>query len=406
MLADTKPVERGEFPSDVPQEVVDWLNALRSHDPADRPSDAKEALARFGGILGTDVAMYAPVQKAARLASGPPPGRRKELEAIRGCLRRDGLTSTFLIGEAGSGKTRILDSVTTEAIRNGWDVTTPGELPQDPVGSGSLTDAARRVLIVVDELEAASPDITTLVDRLTRRPPTDSIRVLAAGREEEIHDGRIRALLSEADFLPTVERIELEPLDENGVAEFLKRAIAAEPSQRQVRDYLKQSDGLPAVLEDLVVEGGHTGDGVERLQATIASKIRRLSPTAHKALLTIAVLGEPTEEEILDGILEDNEMLRSLDEIGVARLARKDHARWRPSSGLVQQLVLSLAGTRQIEAVAGTRSVPWSAPHGRTTPSSPDFGGRPEIARGPPTTRPGWGAGPWAPAIPKPRRNG
>ena len=119
------PIAANRLPASVPASVLPWLNSLRSHDPDERPSDAREALAQLRTVLGGSIAIETEATRAARVASGLPPGRSTELEAMQNALQDPETTAVLLTGEAGSGKTRLLDVVRANAVRNRWRVETP-----------------------------------------------------------------------------------------------------------------------------------------------------------------------------------------------------------------------------------------------------------------------------------------
>ena len=225
------PIKAAAIPPDLPAEAHDWLSSLCNYDPENRPSDAREALAELRGVFGTDVFFETPTARAALLASGDPPGRHLELQKIYDDLEGEDLTAFFLMGEAGSGKTRLLNAVRAQKVRDGWEVKSPHDvtIPSDDVRE---TASERRELILVDELENSSPEIAVLLDRLVRRPADGAIKILAAGRREEVRDPRIKSLLADSEFMPTASTLDLNPLDEHGVAAVLERASGGVAHER------------------------------------------------------------------------------------------------------------------------------------------------------------------------------
>ena len=61
----------------------EWLEAMLSPDPVDRPSNAAEALDRLNACCGTRHPLDTAEDRAARLLSGPPAGRDETIEALR-----------------------------------------------------------------------------------------------------------------------------------------------------------------------------------------------------------------------------------------------------------------------------------------------------------------------------------
>ncbi len=73
---------RPKPPAGVAPSFGSWVDGLLSPDPADRPAEAAEALARLNAMCGVSYTHATPASRAARLASGAPPGREKEIEEI------------------------------------------------------------------------------------------------------------------------------------------------------------------------------------------------------------------------------------------------------------------------------------------------------------------------------------
>ncbi|HET9299875.1 MAG TPA: serine/threonine-protein kinase, partial [Candidatus Polarisedimenticolaceae bacterium] len=110
------------LPEGWPPALALWLDALLATDPADRPADAGEALARLAASTGRALPFETPAGRAARLASGRPPGREEEVQALWTALEQAGPRLVWLTGEAGIGKTRIVRWMLADAIARGHDV--------------------------------------------------------------------------------------------------------------------------------------------------------------------------------------------------------------------------------------------------------------------------------------------
>ncbi len=325
----TTPVSKG---------LLDWLNDLRNHDPDARPADAREALAQLRTLAGGDIEVESAETRAARVASGSPPGRSEVLEAILEALQDPGITAVFLTGEAGAGKTRILDTVRARAVQWRWRIEATADWLVEPA---LAHQDDRTHFLPVDELENVTPEIANVLDRVVRNPFQDKqTKVLVCGRLEEISDPRIRALLADVEMMPTATHFELAPLDQTAVEDVLKRVSGGEPSPALVANVLAATNGLAASVEAFVVSGDKptAGEG-DRLRESVKTRLTSLSRIATRCVAALAVVGESSELKLLTSILGDTEanVLSGLNELGFANLSRELDGRWVLKSRVVTQ---------------------------------------------------------------------
>jgi len=254
-------------------------------------------------------------------------GRDSELseieDALLSALRGDGGV-VIVGGEAGMGKTRLVNTLAARARRLGCAVLTGGcseaqlSLPYLPFleATGSylaatdisplrerlgpageelahlfpqlgkaappdtdagqaklrlfesililLRDAAgkRALLLILEDLQWADPSTRELLDYATRRLKATNVLVVATYRTDEMH--RKHALL------PTIQGwrragqvavVELRPLSASGVADMVRAIFDEESISDEFRDFLRErSEGNPFVLEEMLRDALDRGD--------------------------------------------------------------------------------------------------------------------------------------------------
>src|SRR6185436_3336197 len=114
---------RPQLPAGYPAELSRFLEEMIAPDPANRPASATDALARLNEACGTSLPLDTIEDRAARLGSGAPVGRDAELETLRHHLQPSVKPRVvWLAGDAGSGKSRLLRFLATDAVGKGWTV--------------------------------------------------------------------------------------------------------------------------------------------------------------------------------------------------------------------------------------------------------------------------------------------
>ncbi|MFD5715019.1 AAA family ATPase [Streptomyces pharetrae] len=246
-------------------------------------------------------------------------GRVEELETLSDALTRaaTGEPQALLLGgEAGVGKTRLIEEFATVAARAGAVVALGGcveigadGLPFAPfstalralrralpealaaaaagqedelarllpelgeVGAGRPDDeegvarlfeltarllervaADRPVVLALEDLHWADASTRHLLSYLLRTLRTGRLVVLATYRSDDIHRRHpLRPLLAELDRLRTVRRLELARFTREEVGRQIAGILAAEPDPAQVDDIFERSDGNAFFVEELAV---------------------------------------------------------------------------------------------------------------------------------------------------------
>src|SRR5690606_40317705 len=89
-------------------------------------------------------------------------------------------------------------------------------------------------LIVIEDAHWADPATRAFVSYLARNVVADPLALILTVRTDELHRQHpLRPLLAELARLPTVARLDVEPLDESDLAELLA-GLAGSPLPRRV----------------------------------------------------------------------------------------------------------------------------------------------------------------------------
>ncbi|MET9891482.1 AAA family ATPase [Streptomyces sp. NPDC006465] len=251
-------------------------------------------------------------------------GRADELAVLSGALSRaaEGEPQALLLGgEAGVGKTRLLEEFATAAAREGAVVacggcveigadglpfapfstalralrrTLPDELATAAAGqeeelarllpelaettrgrqyeeegmarlfelTARLLEriaADRTVVVVLEDLHWADASTRHLLAYLFRTLRTGRLVVIATYRADDIHRRHpLRPLLAELDRLRTVRRIDLSRFSRAEVGRQIAGILAREPDPAQVDEIFARSDGNAFFVEELAV-AAHEG---------------------------------------------------------------------------------------------------------------------------------------------------
>ncbi|MFI9769125.1 AAA family ATPase [Streptomyces sp. NPDC052415] len=288
-------------------------------------------------------------------------GREHELARLLGVLERaraGEARAVLVAGDAGVGKTRVLDEIASRGAADGMTVLTGhcvdlgdvglpylpftevlGALAADPRFTGVLaghpvvgrmlgggTDTARDsrlqlfegmaalladlagtapLLLVLEDLhwaDQSSRDLLRfLLSRGVLQRPAGGVAVLASYRADDLHRRHpLRPLLAELVRLPAVERLELRPLDDTEVAR-LVRALEERPlPETTVRRIVERAEGNAFYAEELLAATDPGAGGVPSgLADVLLIRFEQLSETAQQVLRTAAVAGRRVEHDLL-----------------------------------------------------------------------------------------------------------
>ena len=352
---------RPALPEGYPAGLQEWIEEILSPDPAGRPARAAEALVRLNETCGTGFPQETTAGRSARLASGPPPGREKEIAALWSHLApSDEPRLVWLCGGPGSGKRRMTRWLAGEAVARGMEVLHPKSRPEsDEFGAEGSDDLLVRVrararerptLVVVEHAESAGSRCVEFLTRVAREGREAPLRVLASLRPGEILHPGLQRLLASTGTVPTLRRVDLGPLDLDGVTAAIERCSGARGvAEARSRWVHEVTGGDPVLVETLLVDGAWEKRGRRReplaLGRAVASRVEWLTPPATAWLRALAVLGiESSEEEVaLVAGLSGSEAGAAGEETVAAGLARRQENRWQVASRvLAEQLIAEM----------------------------------------------------------------
>lgn len=376
---------RPSVPEGLPSGFGSWLDNLLSPDASERPAEASEALARLNAGCGVSYSIATPAVRAARLGSGSPPGREKEIAAIWEQLEAptDKPRLVWLCGNPGSGKTRILRWLASDAVGRDHDVAQAesefgGEAPVAERLAALRERAAKHpLLLLVDEVERATGRIAQVLERVAREGKAPPLRIVAAVRHGELRHPGLRKLLADTGIVPTLARVDLEPFEASGIRAVAERATGSGViSEARVKWLLEASDGSPALAEALLVEGAWEKGGRTRkvlaMDRVSDGRLDLLSPAARRWLEALAVLGERARDDTIARLAgqDEKESSEAAAEASAAGLARRRDGTWTADPrSLAEQLVSgmdeaarrasSARAAEIVEEVEGEEADPW-----------------------------------------------
>ncbi len=328
---------------------------------------AEEGPAISAGPSSFPRAMLAPVE--TRSVSPVFVGRADELDTLNEALSRAaaGEPQALLIGgEAGVGKTRLVEEFATAACRRGAVVALGGcveigadglpfapfstalralrralpdelaacaagqeeelarllpELGQsrtgrhDEEGMARLFELTARLLervaaehtvvLVLEDLHWADASTRHLLSYLLRTLRAGRLVVLATYRADDIHRRHpLRPLLAELDRLRTVHRLELARLTRDEVCRQIAGILAHEPDPAQVDDIFERSDGNAFFVEELAVAAheGCCAGLTDSLRDLLLVRVEALPESAQHVARIVAEGGSTVEYRLLDAV--------------------------------------------------------------------------------------------------------
>ncbi|GGG00414.1 LuxR family transcriptional regulator [Rhodococcoides trifolii] len=181
------------------------------------------------------------------------------------------------------------------------------------------------VLLIVEDVHWADTSTRELLSFLFARLRTDRVSLVVSYRSDDLHRRHpLRPTLSEWTRMPTVRRVDVEPLSGELSHRLLESIQAGQRSDPRRREIVNRSGGNPFFLEELEAARSR-GDSVipPALADVLLVRVDGLSETAHRVADAMAVAGPRSAQDVLAGVVEvSDEILEpALRELVDAKIA-------------------------------------------------------------------------------------
>ncbi|SFO13966.1 regulatory protein, luxR family [Geodermatophilus obscurus] len=167
--------------------------------------------------------------------------------------------------------------------------------------AGLAADAP--VLVLLEDLHWADRSSRDLLRYLLARLADEPVAVVASYRADDLHRRHpLRPLLAELVRLPGVERLDLAPLPDAAVQE-LVRGLAAGVPDRTVDDVVARAEGNAFYAEELLA-AGLAGEALPLgLTDVLLARVEQLGPDAQQVLRVAAVAGRRVRHELVAAVV-------------------------------------------------------------------------------------------------------
>ena len=301
-------------------------------------------------------------------------GRESELSQLERAVAaaRDETQFVLIGGDAGVGKTRLIEELCSRSESGGGVVAVGGcvDLGDVGIGYGPLVEVLRRLratlgaevvdgvldraapelrpllsggrdrdevhpgavleqtmalfeavgelspglLVVFEDLHWADASTRDLVAFLARHLRTAKVAVLVSYRADDIHRRHpVRPLLSELTRSPEVEHIRITGMSRSELTMLMAGITGRVPADSIVDDVLARSEGNPFFAEELLAVRTGAGALPDSVREAILTRVARLPDPIQAVLREAALVGGTVDDRLLSEVGG-----RSIDEIGVA----------------------------------------------------------------------------------------
>ena len=314
-------------------------------------------------------------------------GRAAETAALGAALAdvRCGRGRLVLIeGDAGIGKTRLLEEFTAQA--NGLRVLAGGGIPlasgtpyapvlgilqslaesypsaadrlnlrdapglADPFGQTRLlaatADAVRAVaaetplMLVIEDLHWADASTRGLVSFLARVIRTSPVLLVVTVRAEELDPVQPAGMLiGELARMPHAERLVLVPLDRAEVAALVEAITGVAPPAKVTGRLMERAAGNPFFTEELLAAGPDAPMVPATISDVLAVRLTQLPPAGQRVLGAASVLGRVVSHQLLAAVADASDLADGLPAAVSRRLLELGKDAYRFRHPLVQETV-------------------------------------------------------------------
>jgi DNA-binding CsgD family transcriptional regulator len=254
--------------------------------------------------------------------------------AFEACVERVAVVT--LGGEAGVGKSALIDSLAGHAaaagdqvLRGGCTVVLSEPIPYAPIAGAlrsagistkelgavnraelfegilarlvAARDPAGRQLLALEDLHWSDVGTMELVGFLARNLPAGHLVALTYRTDEPPADPAAQVVLEAIAASRQVRRLDVQRLSMADVAKLFTEHRQRPASEHELQILQSRSGGNPFIVTELI-EAGVLDTLPPRLQDVLTMRAAGLEPDAHRVVQSLAVLGRPVSQQLLDGI--------------------------------------------------------------------------------------------------------
>lgn len=252
-------------------------------------------------------------------------GRSAELAALLAAYSDDGVTTALISGEAGIGKSRLVQEFTSRlgstplvltgrCLEFGNDglpfapfLSPLRRLKSVPGDFGEVlmvlerTADTRPLILVLEDLHWADLSTVQLITFLVANLAHGGVFLVGTHRAPT---GPLRQLVAELTRLPVVLRVTPAPLSRHETGRQLAALLGREPEPALVTRVFARSHGNPLFVEAL--SGSPEGTPAE-LRELLLAGLPELTADAHQVLTVASVAGTNVDHEVLTAVADLSE---------------------------------------------------------------------------------------------------
>ena len=164
----------------------------------------------------------------------------------------------------------------------------------------------RPVLLVIEDIHWADRSTLDLLQFLVRNIADTPTLILATVRTDELdRDDPVATMLAELARRPSVERIDLGPLDLAATSAQLAVVLGVEPDPALARRIHRRSDGNPFFIEQLAWAhaDGESTSVPASLRDILLTQLSRQAPEVQDLLAAAAIAGPGVDDTLLASIV-------------------------------------------------------------------------------------------------------
>ena len=253
-------------------------------------------------------------------------GRDRELSVVERALDDvlDGRSCPVaVLGEAGIGKSALLDAMASSARGRGLRVLERRAAEHEQYVPNSVVDGAlveqldgeRPLVLLLDDMHWADQASLDLVRQLLHRPPAAPHLLVVAARRR---GSRALPLLDLARRSPAYEELALEPLDRAA-----SLALLADLPDAERERIVDDARGIPLYLREFARTVGQPPSTLTcPLLAATEVELRALPPATRSLVAGAAVAGDPFDPELAAAAAGLDDVQGAVDELVAADVIR------------------------------------------------------------------------------------